>query len=249
VLSRPDAELGTEVRGRFLSLVAERARRRPLQHLTGVQAFWRHEFVVTPDVLVPRPETELLVEEGLRLIRDVAGPTVVDVGTGSGCIGLSLAAARPDATVHAVDVSAPALDVARDNARRLGLLGRVAFHLGDLLEPLEAAFGSLDLVLSNPPYVGREEAGSLAPEVRDHEPLGALSAGHDDRFLIYRRLAAEAARGLRAGGHLAVEVGLGMADEVGRICSAQGLLVERVLPDLQRIPRAVVARRPPPSAG
>ena len=249
MLSQPAAELTTEILDRFSSLVAERARRRPLQHLTGTQAFWRHEYLVTPDVLIPRPETELLVEHGLEVIRDVERPTVVDVGTGSGCIALSLAAERPDATVHAVDVSAAALAVAAENASRLGLRGRVAFHLGDLLAPLRSAFGALDLVVSNPPYIAPSEAASLAPEVRDHEPALALFAG-TDRYEVYRRLAATAAEGLREGGSLLVEVGQGMADEVGRIYAARGLTLRRVLDDLQGIPRAVVAQRPArPSAG
>src|SRR5438552_6870599 len=120
----------------FRSAIGERARRRPLQHLTGVQAFWRHEFLVTPDTLIPRPDTEILVEAALGLLKDAVRPLIVDVGTGSGCIALSLAAARPDAEVHAVDVSRAALDVARGNATRLRLAGRVAFHEGDLLSPI-----------------------------------------------------------------------------------------------------------------
>jgi release factor glutamine methyltransferase len=250
VLSRPEAELSPEVRDRFFSLVGERARRRPLQHLTGRQGFWRHDFLVTPDVLIPRPETELLVEQGLAVIRDVERPTVVDVGTGSGCIALSLAAERPDAVVHAIDVSAAALAVAAENASRLGLRERVTFHLGDLLAPLRSALGALDLVVSNPPYVDPADAASLAPEVRDHEPALALFAGGADPYLVYRRLGASAAGGLRGGGGLLVEVGEGMADEVSGICAAQGFTVRRVFADLRGIPRAVYAQRPArPPAG
>jgi release factor glutamine methyltransferase len=223
-------------------LVEERARRRPLQHLTGTQAFWRHEFQVTSDVLIPRPETELLVEAGLEVLRDVPQPTVVDVGTGSGCIALSLAAERLDAVVHAVDVSAPALAVARENVRRLGLEGRVSLHRGDLLDPVASLTGAVSLVVSNPPYVDVSEADSLAPEVREHEPTLALFAP-GDRYSVYRRLAPAARAVLRPGGHLLLEVGLGMADEVCRICEASGLQVTQVLDDLQRIPRAIVAQR------
>ncbi len=141
----PDAETS------YRELVEERARRRPLQHLVGSQWFWKHEFLVTPDVLVPRPETERLVEVGLDLLREVERPRIVDVGTGSGCIALSLAAERPDAEVHATDISGPALAVARENALRIGLEARVAFHLGDLLEPMTHLAGRVDLVVSNPP--------------------------------------------------------------------------------------------------
>lgn len=232
----PDAE------GRFFALVEQRARRRPLQHLTGTQHFWRHEFLVGPDVLIPRPETELVVEAALDLLRDVRAPLIVDVGTGSGCIALSLAAERPDAEVHAVDISPAALAVAEENARRLGLEGRVRLHLGDLLEPLVGLAGRIELVASNPPYV--DAAENLAPEVRDHEPALALFPPADVRS-VYRRLAPQACGLLRAGGWLVVEVGKGMEGEVGRLCEEAGLAVERVIPDVQSIPRALVTRRSP----
>ncbi len=240
-MSRTRETIAPETLSQYRDLVRERARRRPLQHLTGIQAFWRHEFLVTSDVLIPRPETELLVEAGLELLRGLSGPVVVDVGTGSGCIALSLAAERPDAVVHAVDLSTAALVVARENARRLGLLDRVVFHEGDLLEPVPSLAGTVSLVVSNPPYVDAGEASSLAPEVRDHEPAGALFPP-GDRYSIYRRLAPAAAAALAPAGSLILEVGLGMADEVSRICESAGLAVGRVLPDLQGIPRVVVAR-------
>ena len=159
---------------RFFALVEERAARRPLQHVTGTQAFWRHEFLVTPDVLVPRPETEVLVEAALELIRGLEAPVVVDVGTGSGCIALSIAAERPDAAVHAVDISAAALAVARENAHRLGQI-RVELHEGDLLEPLPAELrGRVDLIVSNPPYLTEAEYRAVPLEVRaDPRAAGA----------------------------------------------------------------------------
>jgi release factor glutamine methyltransferase len=242
-LTRATEAIEPEGLARFFALIDERAQRRPLQHLTGTQAFWRHDFRVTPDVLIPRPETELLVEAGLEVLRDVPGAIVVDVGTGSGCIALSLAAERREAVVHAIDVSEEALAVARDNARRLGLEDLVHFHLGDLLGSVRSLTGSIDLVVSNPPYVDSSEAHSLAPEVREHEPALALFAP-GDRYSVYRRLVPAAAVALRAGGFLMLEVGIGMADEVSRICLSSGLGVTRVLHDLQGIPRAIVARRP-----
>ena len=182
---------------RFLRLVAARARRRPLQHLTGTQAFWRHEFVVGPAVLIPRPETEVLVESALELLKAIHRPCVIDVGTGSGCIALSLAAERPDAIVVATDLSAAALQVARRNASRLDLAGRVRFVRGDLLDAFRAgARTPVDLVVSNPPYVEEEEWRGLAPEVRDHDPRGAL-VPPEGVAALYRRLlegAAPAAR-------------------------------------------------------
>jgi release factor glutamine methyltransferase len=243
LLARGKEALPAEAESRFAALVGERAQRRPLQYLTGTQAFWRHEFLVTPAVLVPRPETEVLVEAALDRLRDTRSPTIVDVGTGSGCIALSLAAERPDATVHAIDSSAPALEVARENARRLGLDARVRFHQGDLLAPLADVEGGLDLVVSNPPYVHPADLASLEPEVRDHEPRVALLAA-DAPYGIYRRLAAQARPRLRDGGRLAVEVGRGMAVEVATVLAAAGFEPAALLRDLQGIDRVVIARTP-----
>jgi release factor glutamine methyltransferase len=242
LLTDGDSVVPSAERERFRWLVGMRATRRPLQHLIGTQAFWRHEFLVTPDVLIPRPETEILVEAALQRLASVPKPRVADVGTGSGCIALSVAAEIPAAEVHAVDVSEAALVVARENAARLGLAARVQFHRGDLLAPVRGL--RFDAILSNPPYVDRATAGELAPEVRDHEPALALfPAG--DAYAIYRRLIPEAALCLVPGGLLLLEVGQGMADTVAGLCSSAGVEVESVLEDLQGIPRTVVARASP----
>ena len=225
---------------RFDALVAERAKRRPLQHLTGTQAFWRHEFVVTPDTLIPRPETELIVEEALRRLGGRPRPVVADVGTGTGCIALSLAAELVDVEVHATEISAAALAVARENAQRLGLEGRVTFHEGDLLAPVAEPPGRFDLIACNPPYV--DPAHELAPEVRDHEPALALFPPGDP-LSVYRRLAPQALRALKAGGWLILEVGQGRSEAVSALLRSAGLTVEAVVPDLRSIPRTVVARR------
>ena len=226
-----------------MALVEQRAGRRPLQHLTGTQAFWRHDFLVSPAALIPRPETELLVEAALDAMRGLATPVVVDAGTGSGCIALSLAAERPDADVHAVDVSPAALAVARENARRLGLEGRVAWHEGDLLAPVSHLRGAVDLVVSNPPYVHPAELPLLAPEVRDHEPRAALLAP-DPPYGVYDRLARQSRDLLRPGGHLLVEVGDGMSDGVAERLRAAGLQPAAARPDLAGVPRIVASRRP-----
>jgi release factor glutamine methyltransferase len=243
LLAEPGAEVPGHAATRFLALVEERARRRPLQHLTGVQAFWRHEFRVTPAVLIPRPETEVLVEAALDFMAPTGEAVVVDVGTGSGCVALSLAAERPAAEIHATDISRTALDVAEDNARRLGCASRVRFHLGDLLDPVAELAGRLDMVVCNPPYVRAADAAALAPEVRDHEPPLALFPP-GDAYAVYRRLVPQAARMLRPGGHLLLEIGQGMSDGVTRLCEGTAVRVESVLPDLQSIPRVVVARAP-----
>jgi release factor glutamine methyltransferase len=242
VIARGADRLPEAEEKRFFALVEERAARRPLQHLTGTQAFWRHEFLVTPEVLIPRPETEILVETSLELIRGCKAPVVVDVGTGSGCIALSLAAERPDAIVHAVDASAPALAVAAENARRLGLEHRVELHQGDLIEPVARLRGGVDLIVSNPPYVDPSAVSALAPEVRDHEPRSALVAPAPP-YGIYERLAAASGAMLRGGGHLLVEVGEGMAEGVAQAFRAAGLAEVGTRPDLAGIPRVVSARR------
>lgn len=233
--------LSADQEKRFFALVSEREARRPLQHLTQTQAFWGRDFLVTRDVLIPRPETELLVEVALDLSSGLAAAVVVDVGTGSGCLALTIAAEIPSAEVHAVDISHAALEVARTNARRLGLESRVSFHQGDLLAPVESLAGRVDLIVSNPPYVHPSKIPGLAPEVRDHEPRLALVPA-PDAGEIYRGLAAGARRLLRADGALVVEIGLGMGEEVTAITKGEGFRVERVVNDLQGIPRVVVAR-------
>jgi release factor glutamine methyltransferase len=241
VVAEARAALPPTVEERFRALVTERAGRRPLQHHTGRQWFWRHEFVVTPDALIPRPETELIVEAALDLLRSVERPVVVDVGTGTGCIALSLALERKDATVLGTDLSRAALRVAEENRRRLGLEERVRLLEGDLLNPVRELAGRVDLVASNPPYV--DEADSLAPEVRDHEPAIALFP-RGGRAALYERLAVDAASLLRPGGLVVLEIGQGMESEITEVCARAGLHVLRVVADLQAIPRTVVAELP-----
>jgi release factor glutamine methyltransferase len=249
VLARGDRPLPPGAEGRFVDIVGERARRRPLQHLTGTQAFWRHEFLVGPAVLIPRPETEVLVEAALGLMRGTRAPRVVDVGTGSGCIALSLAAERPDAVVFATDVSGEGLAMARDNALRLGLISRIRFVRGDLLEAFRAGREApFDLVVSNPPYVPEAEWRALAPEVRDHDPRRALVPAEGVPAL-YARLLAGAARVLRPGGAVALEVGAGQSDAVAAQATAAGFVSARALRDLQHIPRVIVATRPDNGSG
>jgi release factor glutamine methyltransferase len=230
----PDAE-------RFRALVRRRASREPLQYILRTQAFWKHDFLVTPAVLIPRPETELLVETSLELLRGLVTPVVVDVGTGSGCIALSIAAERPDAVVHATDVSAVALEVARENARRLGLEGRVAFHEGQILEPLSGLEVPVHLVVSNPPYVAPGEREGLLPEVRDHEPEHALFPP-GDVLAVYRRLVPSSAAFLQRRGALAVEISPFVLEGVRRLFHEAGFVDTTVRADLAGRPRVVLGR-------
>jgi release factor glutamine methyltransferase len=242
VIARAGEDVPSASAALFESAIEQRARRRPLQHLTGQQAFWKYDFIVTPDILIPRPETELLVETALELIRGLRAPVVVDVGTGTGCIALSLAAERPDAQVHAVDLSPAALAVARTNAEDMGLLPRVAFHEGDLLEPVATLAGAIDLVVSNPPYVTAEEWAQLEPEVRDHDPRRALVPPEGVRAL-YDRLIKDAASTLRPGGWVLVEIGASDRGQTARAMERAGLAGIQERPDLQGIPRVVYGRR------
>jgi release factor glutamine methyltransferase len=241
LIARPDATVPPEEEARFRALVERRRRRVPLQHLVGRQAFWKHEFLVSPDVLVPRPETEALVEASLELVWRVERPVIVDVGTGSGCIALSLAQEREDATVHAVDVSQAALAVARENARLLGLERRVEFHHGDLLAPVEELAGRIDLVVGNPPYLEPGERDGLEPEVRDHDPAEALFPP-EGTLALYGRLTGEAAGCLRPGGWLAVEVPPPASGSVSALFASHRFEDIHVLRDLAGRERVVHGR-------
>lgn len=212
---------------RAQDLLQRRANREPLQYLLGTQEFCGVEFEVEPGVLIPRPETELLVDAAIRHagLQSAAGrrPVIVDMGTGSGCIAVSLARRMPLAVLYATDRSAEALRVARRNAERHGVAGQVAFLEGDLLQPLRVCgvSGHVDLVISNPPYIAEREWEALQPEVRLFEPRIAL-AGGEDGLAVYRRLVQEAADLLNTAGWLIMEVGQGQAAAVRALIEATG---------------------------
>ena len=228
------------VRLRFAELLDRRGRREPLQHLRGRQEFFSRDFVVDPCVLIPRPETERLIEIVLGRLRPIQRPRILDVGTGSGVIAVTLALELPSAQVFATEVSVAALEVAKENARRLGVRERIEFRSGDLALPF--AGERFDLVVSNPPYVPSEEIAGLSPEVRDHEPRVALDGGPDG-LELYRRLAACVDEVLAERGWLAVEIGFGQGDAVRRMFSQSGTTAVEVERDLAGIERVVVVRR------
>jgi release factor glutamine methyltransferase len=241
--AEPARAVGAEEADRFRDLVRRRAAREPLQHLTGEQEFWSLSFRVTPDVLIPRPETEHLVEALLRL-RLRPEPLLLDLGTGSGCLAIAAAREIPGALVVATDIESAALEVARGNALRHGLSERITFLRGDLFAPLagrrwERGF---DVILSNPPYVPEADWKGLEPEVREHEPKGALTPGADG-LAIHRRLAVGAASWLRPGGMLLAEIGAGQGETAGALYAPPAPLeLVAIEPDLAGIPRVIVAR-------
>jgi len=224
----------------FDALIHRRASREPFAYIVGHQEFWGLDIEVSPAVLIPRPETELIVEAACGAVPDPsAAVTVADVGTGSGCIAVALARERGHAAILATDESQAALDVARRNAERLEVAGRITFRHADLLEDVNDRF---DLVVSNPPYVRDGDRAGIQPEVR-FEPAKALYAGADGLDVV-RRLVPQAAERLKPGGTLIFEIGFWQADLVSElISSAPGLRMVGLRNDLQGIPRIAVAQR------
>jgi release factor glutamine methyltransferase len=224
----------------FQPLITRRAAREPVAYITGHREFWDLDFEVSPDVLIPRPETELIIEEALRHAREVCPPReIIDVGTGSGCIAIALARELPSAYVTGTDISIAALDVARRNAERHGVARRVQFVNADLLDDVTSA----DLIVSNPPYIPDGDAPGLQPEVRQHEPAAALFGGPGDGLELVRRLLASAAAHLADEGRLVIEFGFGQEAALREAARQAGWQVVRICNDLQAIPRVAVLRR------
>jgi len=216
--------------------IERRSHREPIAYITGVQEFWNRDFAVSSAVLIPRPETELIVEEA----QSMAFATVADIGTGSGCLAVTIAAEFPKARVVATDISAPAIEMARGNARRHGVLDRIEFREIRYLEGVDGVF---DLIVSNPPYVTDADYTGLAPEVRDYEPRMALTAGPDGLDDVRAILTCAATR-LVPGGMLLMEIGYGQSEQVTSLVQATpALALVRISPDLQAIPRTAVIER------
>src|SRR6266508_3430102 len=232
-----DAESAADYR----ELVARRAGHEPVQYILGWEEFRGLRLTVTPDVLIPRPETEGLVERALELLADRPGALVADIGTGSGAIACALAAARPDLEVLAVDQSLGALAVASDNVRGLGLGSRVRLLAGDLLDPLASLGGSLDMVVANPPYCPTGVIPTLPAEVERFEPRLALDGGPDG-MRVLRRIVAEAPRFLRPGAWLLMEIGEEQAGPLASLMAAEGFSSIGARRDLRDVERYIEGR-------
>ena len=240
LIAHPLDTLTAEGAVRYYALIERRLAGEPIQYLIGETEFYGLPFHVDRNVLIPRPETEHLVEQALRLAANFERPRIVDVGTGSGAIAVALACKLPAARITAIDVSAQALAIARGNAELNGVAERIRFLGGDLLAPV--AGEQFEMVVSNPPYVAESDRASLAVEVRNYEPALALFAGAG--LDIYRRLIPCAWAVLAAGGFLAMEIGYGQDAAVAGLLADSGFDQVEFTAGLQAIPRVVSSRRP-----
>jgi len=252
--AHPERELGADEQRRYDAALAERARGVPAQYITGHQEFWGMDLIVSPAVLIPRPETEHVIETVLDRVGralpsissgqalSISPLRIADVGTGSGCIALALAKELPQAEIHAIDISPSALEIARANAVRQQLESRIQFHRADLLSINESGFenSSFDFIISNPPYVGESEEDQVQLEVRKFEPRTAVFAGHTGTEVI-ARLIPQAHAALKPGGWLVMEISGTIAEEVKRLLA--GWKDVQIMPDLQSIPRVAQARK------
>ena len=250
--AHPERELSSAEQARYDQALTQRARGVPAQYITGHQEFWGIDFIVTPAVLIPRPETEHVIETVLDLIRGGRVPLrqaqgrlsranslcIIDVGTGSGCIAIALAKELPRAEIHATDISADALEIARANAARHQLESRVLFHETDLLQGFDP--NTFDFVVSNPPYVGESEQDQVQLEVRKFEPRNAVFAGPTGLEVI-ERLIPQAHAALKPEGWLLMEISGTIANDVKRLL--QDWSEVRISNDLQGIPRVAVAQK------
>ena len=240
LISHAEDSLGESEQERFAEAIARRAVGEPAQYITGTQDFYGRAFCVTPAVLIPRPETELLVEAALQVMN--ADARICDVGTGSGCIAITLVCEKGDVRAVAVDVSEAALEVAKENAREHSVGQRIDFQVSDCFSGLDENTDQFDLIVSNPPYVAANQLLGLQREVRDHEPQVALSPGEDGLSII-RRLLNDAPRFIRGNGHLIMEIGFDQGEAVQNLVDENVWTLKEILPDLQCIPRIVVLQK------
>jgi len=244
--AHPEAPLDPEAARKYFDLVARRSAGTPTQYLTGKQEFWGLEFGVTPAVLIPRPETEHIIEVAIKRLGEPRAQDplrIADIGTGSGCMAVALARELPQAEIFATDISATALAVARRNAERHGVAERIRFVDCNLLDALSNEALGFDLIVSNPPYIARGDEAQLPREVHEHEPPEALFGGSAGTE-IYAPLIAESAKLLRTGGFLVLEIGYSALDRVRPLFDESPLWADvRVTNDLAGIPRVISAER------
>jgi release factor glutamine methyltransferase len=237
--AHPERKLTGDEENRYNATITERSSGKPAQYITGHQEFWGLDFIVSPAVLIPRPETEHVIETVLELAHAQRFETITDVGTGSGCIAVALAKEFPAAQISAVDISTAALEIARANAARHQVEKQITFRESDLLAALPKEY--FDLVASNPPYVGENEADKVQKQVREFEPKVAVFSGIEGMD-IYRRLIPQARAALKPGGWLVMEMGYSVEQPVRGLLEGWDNI--RVTYDLQGIPRVAAAQKP-----
>jgi release factor glutamine methyltransferase len=245
LLTHQDSESAPDAAAEFHALVERRLAGEPIQYIMGETEFYGLAFFVALDVLIPRPETEHVVERALQLAKQFRAPRMIDIGTGSGAIAVALAAHLPGASITATDLSVAALAMARRNAERNGVTDRIRFLAGDLLVPVTGE--RFEIVVSNPPYVPEADRDSLAAEVRKFEPPAALFAGGDG-LTVYRRLVPSAFAALMPGGFLALEIGHGQQAGIAALLQTSGFRNTEFTADLQGISRVACAQKPSSSA-
>ncbi len=245
LVAHDDYEVSGEENTKFQSFLSRRASREPFEYITGSQEFYRLDFFVKPDVLIPRPETELIVENAIEILREIEKPRFCEVGTGSGCISVSILHEAKTATAIGLDISPKALEIARRNADANGVSERFELKHSDVFDALKNEKNEknekFDLIVSNPPYVPFGDLAGLQPEVRDHEPQIALTDGGDGLSII-KKIIADSPQCLKPNGFLLIETGHGQATEVLRMFQPKIWKNVEVLPDLQGIQRTVKAQ-------
>jgi release factor glutamine methyltransferase len=240
LIAHPEYELSSEEETRFRQVLRRRAGREPFQHITGRQEFFGLDFIVTKDVLIPRPETELMVENAIEILRGKENPVFGEVGVGSGCISVSILHEVKTATATGLDISEKAIEIARLNAENNQVSNRLSLKLSDVFTALQNE--KFDLIVSNPPYIPREDVEDLQPEVKNFDPLAALTDGADGLSII-EKIIRQAPDFLKPEGFLLLEIGINQADKVREMFRAEMWQSVEILLDLQGIPRTVKARR------
>ena len=240
LIAHPDHVPESGPKAQYLDYIARRSLREPFHYITGKKEFYGLEFTVTPAVLIPRPETEMLVERSIELLRDREMPRFCEVGVGTGCISIAVLVNTPGATSIGLEISGPAIEIARQNAEHHGVGPRIELLLSDLFAGLSKD-EKFDLIVSNPPYVPESDINGLQPEVRDHEPFIALTGG-DDGLTVVRRLVADSPSFLKPGGMLMFEFGFSQAKDVLKEFRPDVWASAETESDIQGIPRMVKAR-------
>jgi len=240
LVAHSEYEIPFEEAKRFEDFVMRRARREPFQYIVGKQEFYGLDFLVTPDVLIPRPETEMIVEAAIEILQSQENSKFCEVGIGSGCIAVSILHSVKTANAIGLDISEKALGIAKENAESHQVLERLKLRISDVFENLPGE--KFDLIVSNPPYIPRDDVRTLQAEVRDFEPLTALTDGGDGLAII-EKIIADAPKFLNSGGFLVMEIGINQAGDVKAMLDVEIWRESKILPDLQGIPRTLKAQK------